>query len=181
MKIDIHHIPSQGLMLDFERAAQHFSGLKEMMAQGECEFIAPLSIHLDILPVQDFIKVKGRLDTRLRQSCVRCLESFEQPLHSRFTLNYSREIPRDVHKSDSEGIELTADQIGVIFFEGEEMDFTDAIQEQAILALPHHPVCRIDCAGLCPQCGKDLNSGPCHCGAREPDGPFAILKDLIEK
>ena len=178
MKIKIHHIPTQGLMLDFERPAQHFSGLKAIMQSGECEFAKPLVIHLDVLPMKDFIRVKGRLDTTLRQACVRCLESFEYRLQCRFTLNYSRQIPQDVHNAENEGIELTADQIGMVFFEGEEIDFTDAIQEQAILGMPFNPICKADCRGLCPRCGKNLNSGPCLCDEEEPDGPFAILKDL---
>ena len=131
MKIEIHHIPTQGLVLDFEKPAQHFSGLKAMMENGECEFAEPLAIHLDVLPMRDFIRVKGHLDTTLRLACVRCLEVFEYPLRSRFTLNYSRQIPQDVHDTETEGIELTADQIGMVFFEGEEIDFADALPQHA--------------------------------------------------
>ncbi len=178
MKIEIHHIPTQGLVLDFERPAQHFSGLKAMMASAECEFIRALAIHLDVLPMPDFIRVNGRLETTVRQACVRCLDLFEYPLRCRFTLNYSREIPQDVHNAGTEAIELTADQIGMVFFEGEQIDFTDALQEQVILAMPFKPVCKADCKGLCHRCGKDLNSGPCFCDEKEPDGPFAVLKDL---
>jgi uncharacterized protein len=178
MKIDIHRIPTQGLTLDFERPAQHFSGLKAMMESGECEFVDPVAIHLDVMPMRDFIRINGRLDTALRQACVRCLETFQYPLQCRFTLNYSREIPQDVHNAEAEGIELTADQIGMVFFEGDEIDFTDALQEQVILAMPFKPICRSDCLGLCPRCGKDLNFGPCLCGAKEPDGPFAVLKNM---
>ena len=178
MKIEIHHIPTQGLVLDFEKPAQHFSGLKAMMENGECEFAEPLAIHLDVLPMRDFIRVKGHLDTTLRLACVRCLEVFEYPLRSRFTLNYSRQIPQDVHDTETEGIELTADQIGMVFFEGEEIDFADALQEQAILAMPFKPICNAECKGLCSRCGKDLNFGPCLCDEKEPDGPFSVLKDL---
>ena len=178
MKIEIHHIPTDGLELEFIKPALYFSELKAMLERGECEFVDPLAIHLDVLPLRDFIRVKGRLETKIRPICGRCLEPFEVPLKIRFTLNYSRNIPEDVHKDGAEGIELTADQIGMVFFEGEEIDFTDAIQEQAILGMPFKPICKADCKGLCPRCGKDLNSGPCLCDEKEPDGPFAILKDL---
>ena len=178
MKIEIHHIPTQGLHLDGERPAQNFAGLKELIASRECEFLAPLVIQLEVLPVRDFFQVKGRIDTTIRQACVRCLESFHRPLRSRFTLLYSREIPMDVHKKDAEGIELTADQIGMTFFEGEEIDFTDALQEQVILAMPYRPLCRNDCKGLCARCGHDLNTGPCPCAEQPSEGPFAVLKNL---
>lgn len=178
MKIEIHHIPTDGLALEFKRPVREFPGLKALVDSGECEFVGALAIHLEVLPMRDFIRVKGRLDTRIRQVCGRCLAVFEAPLKSRFTLNYSKQIPQDVHKAGVEGIELTADQIGMIYFEGEEIDFTDAIQEQAILAIPLNAVCKPQCKGLCPRCGNDLNVAPCHCGAPSPDGPFAVLKEM---
>ena len=178
MKIEIHHIPTNGLALNYERPAREFPGLKVLLESGECEFVSDLAVQLEVLPMRDFIRVKGHLETRIRQECGRCLTPFEVPLHSRFTLNYSRQIPQDVHKTDTESIELTAEQIGMVYFEGEEIDFTDAIQEQAILAIPFNPLCKLQCKGLCPRCGIDLNVEPCNCSNTIPDGPFAVLKDL---
>jgi uncharacterized protein len=178
MKIEIHHIPSSGLVLDFDRPVRDFPGLKALVESGACEFVGTVAVHLDVRPMRDFIRVRGTLDTRLRQACSRCLETFENSLNSRFVLNYSRQIPRDVHKSGTEGIELTADQIGMVYFQGEEIDFTDAVQEQAILSIPFNPICNPLCKGLCPRCGKDLNAGPCRCAAPAPDGPFSALENL---
>jgi uncharacterized protein len=178
MKIEVHHIPSQGVNLDFERPVHHFSGLKELIDNGECEFLTPLAINLEVMPIQDFFQVKGHIRTNIRQACVRCLEDFDSPLKSSFTLNYSKAIPSDIHAPDEDGIELTADQIGMIFFEGEEIDFKDALHEQMILAIPYKPLCKADCKGLCAQCGQDLNTGPCQCSQKPAEGPFAVLKDL---
>ena len=178
LKIEIHHIPASGLILDSERPAGDFSGLTALLDSGECEFVDALAVHLEAVPMRDFIRVRGRLETRIRQKCGRCLTIFEAPLRSRFTLNYSRQIPQDVHKADTEGVELTADQIGMVYFEGEEIDFTDAIQEQAILAIPFNPICRPQCKGLCRRCGSDLNVEPCDCSEPSSDGPFAVLKDI---
>lgn len=44
-----------------------------------------------------------------------------------------------------------------------ELDLRPAIREQWVLAAPSYAVCREDCRGLCPQCGADLNAGPCGC------------------
>ena len=178
VKIEIHHIPSEGLDLAFERPAHHYIGLKELTDSGECEFLTPLAIHLEVQPIRDFFRVKGRIETTIRQACVRCLTDFSVPLATRFTLNYSREIPKDVHKADTEGIELTADQIGMVFFEGDVIEFNDALQEQVILAIPYKPLCKPECKGLCAQCGKNLNTGTCSCRHKSSEGPFSILKDL---
>jgi uncharacterized protein len=43
------------------------------------------------------------------------------------------------------------------------VDLSPAVREELALAAPAYPVCREDCAGLCPTCGADLNQGPCQC------------------
>ena len=49
------------------------------------------------------------------------------------------------------------------------------------MAVPMKPLCREDCQGLCPECGKDLNLGPCA-GAHETVDPrWEALRALKEK
>jgi uncharacterized protein len=44
-----------------------------------------------------------------------------------------------------------------------QIDLTEFVREELALAVPGYPLCRPDCAGLCPRCGADLNAGPCGC------------------
>src|SRR5256886_5465599 len=44
-----------------------------------------------------------------------------------------------------------------------QIDLRPAVREELLLAAPQWVVCREDCRGLCPRCGKDLNAGPCGC------------------
>jgi len=37
------------------------------------------------------------------------------------------------------------------------------VREVILLEVPAAPICRPDCAGLCPRCGADRNAGPCAC------------------
>ncbi|HEX7587809.1 MAG TPA: DUF177 domain-containing protein, partial [Anaerolineae bacterium] len=46
---------------------------------------------------------------------------------------------------------------------------------------PPHPVCRTKCAGLCPNCGKNWNEGPCECRQDETDPRLAVLKQLLDE
>ena len=41
-------------------------------------------------------------------------------------------------------------------------------------------LCREDCKGLCPTCGKNLNLGPCGC-RKQIDPRFAVLEQLLDK
>jgi uncharacterized protein len=44
-----------------------------------------------------------------------------------------------------------------------ELDLRPAVREEWLLAQPRYVLCREDCRGLCPRCGKDRNEGPCDC------------------
>ena len=61
----------------------------------------------------------------------------------------------------------------------EFVDLTDELRQSIILALPTYPVCRADCRGVCPTCGKNLNEGPCACVHEERDGRWGALDVLL--
>ncbi len=60
----------------------------------------------------------------------------------------------------------------------EFVDLTDELRQSIILSLPSYPVCRQDCLGVCPTCGKNLNEGPCACSHAERDSRWGALDDL---
>lgn len=78
---------------------------------------------------------------------------------------------------DDDGVELEADQLDVLPYDGEQVDLEPLLREQLVLAVPYAPLCREDCKGLCPQCGIDRNAETCACEA-PPDPRFAALKGL---
>ena len=80
--------------------------------------------------------------------------------------------------SDEQEIELKAQDMDIVLFKGDEIDFRDSIQEQIILAFPMRPLCRENCSGLCPNCGSDLNKGECGCTKTPVNSRFKILEKL---
>ena len=44
-----------------------------------------------------------------------------------------------------------------------QLDLRPVVREQWLLNVPAYALCREDCKGICPTCGKDLNAGPCGC------------------
>ena len=49
------------------------------------------------------------------------------------------------------------------------LDLAPLVRDALVLELPMAPLCRDDCAGLCPQCGANRNEGQCGCVApRDP-------------
>ena len=61
----------------------------------------------------------------------------------------------------------------------EFVDLTDELRQSIILGLPTYPVCRADCRGVCPTCGKNLNEGPCACAHEVRDDRWGALDALL--
>ena len=70
------------------------------------------------------------------------------------------------------------EEIEAGWYRGGELDLGALLYEVVALKLPVQPLCREDCAGLCPSCGVDRNQTPCGCAEVQPDSPFAALRAL---
>jgi uncharacterized protein len=179
MRIRPENLKEGALNLNFEERPETFAVLAKMVEDGICEFPTPLKAALRAQQIGDIVEVDGNISTTVRLDCGRCLQSFEMPLASSFALTYSRQEPTpeqgDAHQED---LELTAEDVGLIYFQGEEINIRNGIQEQVVLAFPFRALCKPDCRGLCPACGVDLNTAECQCDRSPPEGKFAALKNL---
>ena len=63
--------------------------------------------------------------------------------------------------------------------EGDGVDVSDVLETCFILGMDLKFLCRDDCKGLCPDCGKNLNDGPCGCG-KQTDPRMAALAQLLD-
>jgi uncharacterized protein len=60
----------------------------------------------------------------------------------------------------------------------DHLDLRPLARDAILLELPLAPLCRPDCAGLCPICGADRNDTPCDCGNEAVDPRWAALDAL---
>ena len=74
--------------------------------------------------------------------------------------------------------EIEEDDLTTAFYENDEIDLGQLMQEQFYLSLPMKPLCAGDCKGLCPMCGTNLNRGTCACDPQWEDPRLAALKAL---
>ena len=120
------------------------------------------------------ILVKGTLHTEAEVTCSRCLSPFSYPL----TLNIEEEYFPITDIVSGASLPL-AEEPGCFIIDAHHvLDLTEAIQQYALLATPMKPLCRKDCAGLCPNCGHNLNQGPCHCLPQPTDNRRPELNKL---
>ena len=65
-----------------------------------------------------------------------------------------------------------------------EVDLTDDVREELLLAIPSCFYCSPDCKGVCPSCGVNLNHGSCACASRpaepEPDSAAPSPWDQLD-
>lgn len=73
-----------------------------------------------------------------------------------------------------------ADNFDGFALEGDGIDVADVLETCFILDAESKCLCRPDCRGLCPVCGKNLNEGDCAC-AKPLDPRFAVLGQLLDK
>ena len=83
----------------------------------------------------------------------------------------------DVREIDQPG---GGDELSSPYVVDEEVDLRAWARDALALALPAQIVCRDDCAGLCPECGKDLNVEP-HEHERALDPRWSKLRGLLEE
>ena len=123
------------------------------------------------------ILVSGTLDITARGECSRCLEPFEYPLKMNIEEEYF--LSRD----PISGLPLPppTEPGAFLIDENHILDLGEAVRQYKIMALPMKPVCREDCAGLCPHCGRNLNYETCDCPPAPPDARWAPLQALRTK
>src|SRR5438093_3660988 len=107
------------------------------------------------------IRIAGSLNTSLELPCSRCLEPSRIAISKPFEL-FFRERDEAMFDEEEE-IELNDKDTRTAFFTGKQLAITDILREQILLALPMKTLCTVDCKGLCPHCGINLNSGSCNC------------------
>jgi len=112
---------------------------------------------------------RGMLETAVGTSCRRCLVPVVRPFTAKVDVLFSED-----QESDDPSVY-------VIPPDTKMLDLSPAVREELILAAPDYVLCRDDCRGLCPRCGKDLNERPCDCGPETPDPRWAGLAALKQR
>jgi DUF177 domain-containing protein len=117
---------------------------------------APLALELRLESVTEGVLVTGTVQAPLVGQCGRCLE----PVSDELVVDVCELFAYAASATD-ETTEL--DEVHRV--DGELLDVEPVVRDSVVLALPWTPLCREDCAGLCPDCGQrldDLPAGHAH-------------------
>ncbi len=144
-------------------------------AQGEADEAA-LTGSVRLMHSQGGVLVQGHLHAQAVLSCSRCLEPVTVPLDIEFEEVFAPTIDVITGRplpNEEEDRALWIDERHIL-------DLSEVLRQDVLLAVPMHVLCREECRGLCPTCGKNLNQGPCDC-TPEPDPRWAALQDLLKE
>jgi uncharacterized protein len=120
------------------------------------------------------IRVLGSVQVEIEVDCDRCLEPVRHQMDREFDLYY-RPAPEAGDVPHELAIDAGETEVG--YYEGVGLDLAELLREFVLLSLPMRLVCRDDCAGICPACGKNRNTGPCDCVEEQVNDRWSVLRE----
>ncbi len=124
-----------------------------------------IEVRLRLESLTDGIVVTGRLAAPWQDTCRRCLVDVAGDAECPVDELYQNKVTTD------EAFPIHADQV----------DLTPMVRELVLLDLPAAPLCRDDCAGLCPSCGVNHNDQTCSCERPAADDRWSALDALRQQ
>jgi uncharacterized protein len=144
---------------------------------ADVELAGPVDGRIRLQRTNRGILLRGAMDAPVRRTCSRCLEPFVETVHLQLaeeflpTVDPQRGVPLAPPAADEEALAIDAQH---------QIDLTPVLHDELALSEPMHPLCRPDCPGLCPGCGRHMDVGSCDCTFDEPDPRLAALARLLE-
>lgn len=161
MRLDLHTVIADPGCVDFDCEI----GPEGLELPSVAAFSAPLRAAGCVINSAGVLTLKGRLSAKLLLVCDRCGKSFERETVFPLDAVLAAEL------QDSENPDI-------FLLDGDFVDLGEIAADAFVLGMDTKILCSEDCKGLCPRCGRNLNDGPCGCGA-EPDSRLAVLGQLL--
>jgi uncharacterized protein len=168
--------PRSGLVLDTHELGRRAGAMKVLRTSVEAPADlgiavigvppgSPVELDLRLESVVEGVLVTGTATVQVRGECVRCLGPISDELEVEIQELY-------VYP----GVELDNDLASRL--QGDLIDLEPVLRDAVVLDLPFQPLCRDDCAGLCVECGANLNENPNHRHESDLDPRWAALRGL---
>ena len=164
MELDIREIigvPGSRKAFDYDL------DLKDLNFDSFAGYRGPAKISGEISNSAGVLEVRADLAVDVRCICSLCAKEFEQSIALPVFATLAAEL-QDEENPD------------IYVLKGEMVDLDEIMVTEFILNVSDKYLCKPDCKGLCPDCGADLNNGPCAC-VKEADPRLKILASLLEE
>jgi uncharacterized protein len=170
------HVAAPALAVDVRELLQRPGAHKHVVVRAPLSGLAtpvasvppdrPVTVDAEIESVVEGLLVSGRVAATAVVRCVRCLRDLDHELEVEVRELFALEPGDD----EDEGYAVLPD---------DRLPLDTMARDALVLGFPAFPLCRPDCAGLCPVCGADRNTVDCgHGGTEQLDPRWAGLADL---
>jgi len=156
---EIIGVPGGKVLFDFE------PDMSTAVSGSIIQVIKPARAAGNVTNTAGMLTFSANVDVTFVCVCARCLKEFEHLVHKHITADLT------------EGGE--GENPDGYFLQGDKIDAEEIVITEFILDMNDTLLCKEDCAGLCQNCGSDLNNEPCSC-TKEVDPRLAILSQLLE-
>ena len=161
---DLASLPGRRLCFDYT------TDLSQEEVSFEYPFPEPVRLRGSVTDNSGVITLSAQAEARVHTHCARCGRAVE----------YDKETPVDfllVKELEGEEDDL---RDNLYLVESDTVELDEILVPELILDMEMTVLCREDCKGLCPKCGRDLNLGPCGCVTREIDPRLAVLQKFLD-
>lgn len=141
-------------------------------------FHLDLHVHNSGLPGAYEYQFEGKVTGDAAMSCVRCLADMTVHFDAPFSLRYLPISSMPLDEEEKSEVEILEKDVDIEYYRRPVFDLLALVREQVYLGVPMGPICREDCAGLCPNCGTDRNLGPHACTEKKVDPRWEALASL---
>jgi uncharacterized protein len=178
------HVTAPALAVDVRELLQQPGAHKHVVLRAALPDLAtpvasvrpgsPVGVDAELESVVEGLLVTGKVGATMTLRCVRCLREVDRELEAEvrelFAGPGSRRASAAPHDDEDEGYAVLPD---------DRLPLDTMVRDALVLAFPSFPLCRPDCAGLCPECGADRNAVDCgHGGSGATDPRWAALASL---
>lgn len=154
--------------IDFAEEASQTSDLAVL---GEAELLREHRGHKEVIAD---IRIRAHWQADFQVPCARCIDPVAHSLGGDFDLLFR---PAGADAGPAERA-LGAPDTEIGYYQEEGLVLEDVLREQVLLSLPARTLCRPDCKGLCPRCGRNRNTETCACEDSPSNPRWSALSDL---
>jgi uncharacterized protein len=183
MKINLDRLGPSPETLHHEASAEWWRRWSADVDDAPYEVVRPFVFDTEVCMVGEQVQLRGGVAGEIDIECGRCVKRYRQALRDTYRLVL--EPIRDPGSLEPETLAVLArhglclkEDLEAGWYRGREIELDAFYAEVISLALPIQPLCKSDCAGLCPHCGIDRSEARCDCSDTTPESPFAVLKAL---
>ena len=147
-------------ILEIEKEKQIKANININEKDNELIFSNPLKLDLTINRKGFKFHFNGNIETDLILQCDRCLDKFFYTICADFNFLF-------IYNEDK-----------LEYINGSNLILKNLIFGEIYLNIPYKKLCKLECKGLCPICGENLNKIKCNCKTDDKINPFYKLKAL---